>query len=360
MKMLIIESDRAKAPARPPIALVPRHRTGETALSELDTLNPARRFLNTLSPSSRRSMRANLERVARLLRVPLEAVPWHMLRAPHLEALRAAMQELRPKGSKSPAARLAPATINATLAALRGVARQAYLLGALDPDEYRQIGEVSNVRGARVSASARALEMREVASLLAACDEDETAAGERDGCLIALMAGAGLRRAEAAALDLADWRTRTHTLRVKGKGNKERLVYLEDGGTRRRLADWLKLRGAEPGALLVPVDPKGRLVMRHMTGQAVYNAVLKRRRQAGVRRVFSPHALRHFFADRLMELGAGIEAVSDLLGHASVATTEIYYHGGERAKRKASRLIKLPYSGGGRRRRRRKHRRGRK
>jgi integrase/recombinase XerD len=55
-----------------------------------------------------------------------------------------------------------------------------------------------------------------------------------------------------------------------------------------------------------------------MTGQAVYNAVVKRRRGARIRRRFSPHDLRHFFADRLIQEGADVAAVSDLLGHASV------------------------------------------
>ena len=60
---------------------------------------------------------------------------------------------------------------------------------------------------------------------------------------------------------------------MRGKGNKERLVYLEDGGTRRALLDWLKARGEEPGALLAPVDARGRLGYRDLTARAVYNAV---------------------------------------------------------------------------------------
>lgn len=345
-------SDRTGPPARPRIALVPAHAAGADPLATLDTLNPGRRYLNTLSSSSRRSMRANLERVARMLRSRFDEFPWARLRADHIKALRAGMSD----------AGLAPATVNVTLAALRGVARQAYEMRALDPEDYRLITRVGNVRGGRVKATARALDLREVGALLEACASDSTPAGARDACLLALMAGAGLRRAEAAGLRLEDWRARNHTLRVRGKGNKERLVYLEDGGTRRALSDWLRVRGPEPGALLVPVDAKGRLVTRHMTGQAVYYAVEKRRRQSAVGRRFSPHDLRHFFAEHLREQGAGIEDVSDLLGHASIATTEIYYHGGEGAKRKAARLVKLPYvgGGGGRRRRKRKRRRGRK
>lgn len=359
MKMGIIESVPAKPPRRAPFRLVSGASSGSSALAALDALNPAKRFLDTLSPQSRRSMKANLTRVARLLGVSFEAVPWHLIRSQHIEALRAALSDTRPHQSKSRDARLSPHTVNATLAALRGVARAAYQLHAISADDYRLICEVKNVRGGRVSSRARALDLAEVSALLSACERDPTAAGARDACLVALLAGAGLRRAEAAALKLSDWRARSHTLRVRGKGDKERLVYLEDGGTRRALAAWLRVRGGEPGALLSPVDPnKGRVEIRHLTGQAVYNAVEKRRRQAGLRRRFSAHDLRHFFADWLREQGAGIEDVSELLGHASIETTAIYYHGGERAKRKAARLVKIPYGGGrrGRRRRRRRKR----
>lgn len=348
MKTPIIISERDEPPARPRIALVPAHSAGPDPLAALDVLNPARRYLNTLSSSSRRSMRTNLERVVRMLRSRLDEFPWARLRADHVRALAAGMQD----------SGLAPATVNVTLAALRGVARQAYEMRALDPEDYQAITRVGNVRGARLKAKAAALDTREVRALLEACSADASPAGARDACLLALMAGAGLRRAEAASLRLEDWRARTHCLRVRGKGNKERLVYLEDGGARRALLDWLKVRGQEPGALLVPVDPRGLLQHRPLTAQAVYNAVAKRRREAQIRRRFSPHDLRHFFADRLIQEGADLVAVSDLLGHASVQTTEVYYHGGEQAKRKAARMIRLPYvSGGGRRRRRKKRRR---
>lgn len=349
MKMRIIETVEKATPARPALRLVPPHSTAPGALTTLDALNPARRYLATLSSASRRSMRANLQRVARLLKVPFEGVPWHMLRAPHIEALRAAMQD----------GRLSPATVNATLAGLKGVARQAFALHAISSDDYQLICEVRGVRGSRAPAG-RALDVREVAALLDACGRDNSPAGSRDACLLALLAGAGLRRAEAVSLDLSDWRARAHALRVRGKGDKERIVYFEDGGARRALLNWLKVRGEEPGPLLLPVDRAGRVERHRLTGQAVYKALRKRGREAGIRRRFSPHSLRRFFASHLLEQGAGIGEVSELLGHASIETTAIYDRRGERAKQKAARLIRLPYSSGGGRRRRRRKRRTRK
>lgn len=353
MKTRISISDRSEPPARPRLELVPPHRAGSDPLAALDVLNPAKRYLNTLSASSRRAMHTCLDRVSRLLSSQLDAFPWERLRADHVRAIAAALTD----------AGRAPATVNVTLAALRGVARQAYEMRAMEPDQYRAIARVGNVRGCRLKAATAALDPREIGSLLEACAADPSPAGSRDACLLSLLAGAGLRRAEAAALRLEDWRARTHCLLVRGKGNKHRLVYLEDGGTRRALLDWLKVRGQEPGALLVPVDAKGRFpadregcpVMRHLTAQAVYNVVAKRRAEAGIRRRFSPHDLRHFFASEAVAEGGDLKAVSDLLGHASVSTTQIYVHGGERAKRQAAALVRLPYgAGGGRRRRKRK------
>jgi integrase/recombinase XerD len=345
MKMSIIISDKKELPARARLQLVPPHAADADPLAALDVFNFAKRYLDTLTKASRRTMRTCLERVARLLKSRLEVFPWERLRADHLRAIASALID----------AGRAPATVNITLAALRGVARHAYEMGAMTPEVYQAIARVSNVRGVRLKAAATALDMREVGALLDACAADPSPAGARDACLLSLLAGAGLRRAEAAALRLEDWRARTHTLRVRGKGNKERLVYLEDGGTRRHLLGWLKLRGDEPGALLVPVDGKGRLSLRHLTAQAVYNAVAKRRVEAGIRRRFSPHDLRHFFADQAIQEGGGLKAVSELLGHASVSTTQIYVHGGERAKRQAAACVRIPYrAGGGRKRRRRK------
>lgn len=350
MKKAILITEEKTGPARHRLQLVGGAGAAALALSELHALNPARRWLDTLSPGSRRSGRVCLKRVARALKVPFDSVPWDMLRAPHIEALRARMQD----------ARLSPSSINSTLAALKGVARQAFALRQLDAEQYQLVREVRGVRGSRVQ-SGRAVEEREIAAMLDACARDPTAAGARDACLIALLAGAGLRRAEAVAARLEDWRARSHALRVHGKGDKERTVYFDDGGARRALLAWLEVRGPEPGPLLVPVSRDGVVTVRPVSAQAVYKALAKRARQANLKRSFSPHSLRRYFATRLLDEGAGIREVSGLLGHASVVTTAIYDRRGERARRAASRLISLPYRGasGRRRRKRRKRRRGR-
>lgn len=359
MKTGVIESAKRGATPAPLIRLVPAPHSALSPLDALDALNPARAYLDSLAEGSARSMRANLERAAACIGVRFDDVPWHLIRARHVESVIGRMRNMRVSRGKGTPRKLSPATVNCTLAALKGMCRRSFLLGHMSGDEYQLVREVRRVRGERIGGAGRALTAAELRDLLRACDRDKTPAGRRDACVFALMAGAGLRRSEVAALDLADWRSRSHSLRVHGKGDKERIVYLEDGGARRALRDWIAARGPEPGPLVTPVDHVGRVILRRITDQAVYNLCRKRRREARLRRPFSPHDLRRTFATDLLELGAEITDVQKLLGHAREETTAAYRKGGEHSKRDAARKVKLPFGVGrrGKRRRRRRWRR---
>jgi integrase/recombinase XerD len=233
----------------------------------------------------------------------------------------------------------APASVNAVLSALKGVARCAWHTGLMSAEEYQRVNDVRGVRGSRLPRG-RALTSEETSSLLKACERTPRSAGLRDICLVALLAG--LRRAEAVALDLGHYSRRDHSLKVRGKGDKERLVYLEDGGARRALNAWLRERGDDPGPLLCPVSKQGAVVLRRLSTQAVYKVLQKRAREAGIPRL-SPHDLRRTFATSLLDEGADIGSVQSLLGHTSAETTAIYDRRGEAAKRKTSALASLPY-----------------
>lgn len=113
------------------------------------------------------------------------------------------------------------ASVNATLSALRGVARAAWQLGQIGVEDYHRIAGVMNVRGSRLPAG-RALTPGEIGGLLDTCADDDTPAGARDAAVIALLYGAGLRRSEAAALD--DW------LRVGGTEDGPLLCSVRKGG----------------------------------------------------------------------------------------------------------------------------------
>lgn len=96
----------------------------------------------------------------------------------------------------------APAPANVRLAAVRGVLRAAWRLGLIDTDAWQRAADVGAVKGSRLPAG-RALEMTVRSALFESC-ADRTAAGARDACLLTLLYGAGLRRAEAAAVQVAD------------------------------------------------------------------------------------------------------------------------------------------------------------
>lgn len=144
----------------------------------------------------------------------------------------------------------------------------------------------------------------------------------RDRALFTLLYGAGLRIGEALALDLRDLpplRDGGAALRVRGKGNKERLVPLLVP-VLRALHDWARRHPAPaPDAPLFPGVRGGRL-----DPAVAQKAMREHRRLAGLPEHATPHALRHSFATHLLEGGADLRAIQDLLGHASLSTTQRY------------------------------------
>lgn len=295
--------------------------------------NPAAVYLARLAPGSKRTMREALDVLARLAsggQADAESLPWHSLRYQHTAALRAALSE-----------RYAPATVNKTLAALRGVLREAWRLGLLTAEDYHRAVDLPSVRGT-VLPRGRALSAGELRALFETCSADSSPAGARDAALLALLYGAGLRRAEAVALDLSDYNPETGELVIRsGKGRKARTVYATNGG-HLALEAWLAARGPGLGALLCPVGKGGRVDVRRMTEQAAYLACRKRASEASVA-AFSPHDLRRSFVSTLLDSGADVVTVQHLAGHANVTTTSRYDRRGETAKRKAAELLHVPY-----------------
>jgi site-specific recombinase XerC len=112
------------------------------------------------------------------------------------------------------------------------------------------IRSINSVSGSRLPAG-RALERGEVAALLDACTKDDSLAGGREAAIIALIFGGDLRRSEVASLKVEHFKAENGALRVLGKGNKERLVYLDTGATQ-PIRDWLLVRGRKEGALFCP------------------------------------------------------------------------------------------------------------
>lgn len=280
-------------------------------------------------------MRHTLNAIARLLsggECDALTLDWAAIRYQHTAAIRSVLME-----------RYAPATANRMLCALRRTLKEAQRLGLMSADDYARAADIASVRGDS-PLRGRVLKASEMAALFRACKHDSSPAGARDAALIAILAGAGLRRSEAVALDLADFDPDINSLQVRqGKGRKSRTVYLPDGAAAVLMA-WLVLRGSETGALLCPVRRGGHTIVRRMTDQAVMLIIQKRAAIASVAPL-SPHDFRRTFITDLLNSGADILTVQNLAGHSSPSTTSKYDRRGEAAKRKAVQLLHIPFEG---------------
>lgn len=165
------------------------------------------------------------------------------------------------------------------------------------------------------------LEVEEVERLLAVPTADTR--GCRDRAMLELFYSAGLRLAELAAVDVAAIDLGEGTVRVTGKGQRERIAPL-GRPARRALADWLRARldwaPADEPALFVTA--RGARLSR----RAVQDRLAHWARRLGLPRHVHPHMLRHSFATHLLESSGDLRAVQELLGHADIATTQVYTH----------------------------------
>jgi site-specific recombinase XerD len=330
-KQVILMPPLALPPAAPLVASTDQLTIQSTDLSTRLDDNPAAVYLAQLTTRSRRTQASALAALAQLLGYDdALSCPWSQLRYQHTAAIRAALAEA-----------YAPATANRMLAALRRVVQEAWRLGQMTAEEYRRAADLKVIKAEKLPAG-RALSVEEIAALFNACAADATAAGVRDGALIALLIASGLRRSEAVALDVRDYTSATGALTVReGKGRKDRIVYVADATAAAALADWLTIRGSGAGPLWTAATRGGHITTRRMTDQAVALILQKRAQQAGIADV-SPHDLRRTFITQLLDHGADIATVQKLAGHADPSTTARYDRRGEAAKQQAAALIALP------------------
>ncbi len=148
-----------------------------------------------------------------------------------------------------------------------------------------------------------------------------TRRGLRDRALLELLYGAGLRLAELRGLARDDVDLRGELLRVHGKGNKERLVPLQ-GEARRWLERWLAVAAPQGAAAVFG----GRGADGALARRSVQRIVEKYLGQVASLARVSPHVLRHSFATHLLERGADLRSIQEMLGHASLTSTQVYTH----------------------------------
>ena len=214
---------------------------------------------------------------------------------------------------------LAPTSLRRRAASIRGFYRFAYGDGLIARDVAAHIDLPRQPR-----LLPETLDVAEVESLL------EAAPDLRGRALLELLYAAGLRVSEAIGLDREDLSTEGGYVRVIGKGDKERLVPVGDVAL-----DWLgRWLEEDRPALLTRhhVEPLrgGPLFLGHRGGrlarQQAFAIVRGAARRAGLAEGVSPHTLRHSFATHLLEGGADLRIVQELLGHASISTTQLYTH----------------------------------
>jgi integrase/recombinase XerD len=257
------------------------------------SLNPAVAYLESLAPGSQRTMRAALNTIAGLLDVAERRgdlgqdvrfldVCWGALRAEQTVSIQARLQ-----------AQYAPATASKLLAALRRVLREARRLGHLSAEDYEQAVDLSPIKALR-RPRGRLVSDAEVAALLRVCIADTTPAGGRDAAILALLRGTGLRRAEAAALDLADYEPASGALTIRDLVAGRARVAHTPAGCRATLDAWLVVRGDAPGPLFYGVVKGGSLAPRRLAGQAMAVICASRAIEAGIA-LLTPHDLRRSF-----------------------------------------------------------------
>jgi integrase/recombinase XerC len=160
--------------------------------------------------------------------------------------------------------------------------------------------------------------------LPAAPRERDGAERLRNRALLELLYGAGLRVGEAVALDVRDVDLLAREVRVLGKGRKERVIPLPQAA-RQALGVWLESRrapGYQAEPLFPSLTPKAR--RRRMNARAVQRILGRRAVSAGVADRVHPHRLRHSYATHLLDMGADLRSIQELLGHTSLSTTQRY------------------------------------
>ena len=168
--------------------------------------------------------------------------------------------------------------------------------------------------------------------LLSTAADTGTADGRRDASILELLYATGLRVSELVALNVQDIDFEEGFIRTWGKGARERIVYLYPdalanlrtyiGGARADLLADKDKPGARKGETALYINQRGE----RLTRQWVWNILKTSAKKAGVDTKITPHTLRHSFATHLLQNGASLRHVQELLGHSSISTTQVYTH----------------------------------
>lgn len=171
----------------------------------------------------------------------------------------------------------------------------------------------------------KVLSIEEVDALIAAPDRSKPQ-GIRDVAMLELLYASGMRISELTELDIEDVHLTMGFVRVFGKGGKERIVPLGRGAMN-AVSKYLEraryeLQGSYPKTNALFINQRGK----RLTRQGCWKLIKQHAQKANIQKELTPHVLRHSFATHLIENGADLRAVQEMLGHADISTTQIYTH----------------------------------
>jgi len=246
----------------------------------------------------------------------LDAHGLDALRVGHAETSSFFAELAGPRPGRAPAA---PTTLQRKVACLRSFYRHLRREEVIDHDP------TTDLRAPRRSQRLPQVLSRDEVRALLAQPRGTTASALRDRALLELMYACGLRASEAVGLELGEIDLEEGVLRAQGKGRKERLVPV---GSDAVGAVRAYVERARPGLVGLRDEPRLFLNLRGggLTRQGLYKIVQRHARTAGLEGRMSPHTLRHTFATHLLAGGCDLRSLQEMLGHADIATTQIYTH----------------------------------
>lgn len=287
-------------------------------------INPAVNYVLSLqSKLSRATMKSHLNKVALLLGYEsILVTPWEKLRRSHVQAI---ISKLSEQG-------LSPSTVNTYLSAIKGVALEAWMANLITAHDHSMIKQVKSLRGKKVRQGS-ALSQENVIKLL---DIDlSTPIGVRNLAIFSLMIGCGLRRAEVVALNVSDLDKENGRIIIRGKGNKERVMYVP-ASTLENIKNWISLAYLSvENPMFTRIFKSHGVTTKRLSSQAIYLFMQDQQAKAGLSGL-SPHDLRRTFATILLKKGEDLITVKEAMGHSSVETTQTYDMRGEERLKQAS------------------------
>ena len=280
----------------------------------MSNYTPTECYLNNLAPTGRKAIISLIISVKNtlLLNDKIAALPLHKLSFEQLSTLKQSLV-LNNKSAR---------TIQLTFQVIKAIAKTAFLMNLIEQHELEKFN-VLKLPHIEPSLKGKSLTATQLKSILKQPYTPPSTIYTRDIALLALMAGAGLRRSEVSALKLGDFSMADQLVVIhKGKGNRTRTQYLPVW-VLEYLSSWLTVRGKNEGPLFCVVLNGKAIQARGISPETIYSVVTARTNHV-LGEKFTPHDMRRTYISSLLANGVDISTVSKLAGHKSIITTQLY------------------------------------